>query len=282
MPSRVRTPTLDLVLELPRSVRLATWGTAVLTGGAPMAAAVAAVTGDDEPHGLEPAPCLEADPRAAAGSLPARDLAGLLDSLRAAGVQGLRVVLPAPGDLLGLPGPAGFNQAAVEAGECVLADAPPQGPWWGVVPTITPFGSEWEPGTMVTWTVHPVASRRVTDVGSVAEAERLMREAMRRATEELSRLDVARWREDAADRLASVRSGSLAAEALPPVTPQRCVQVLATAMRVRAIVALAAEDDGAAMSGHEALRRSEALRSLDAVCRRAVAAAANGILEPAH
>ena len=281
MPSRVRTPTLDLVLELPRSVRLATWGTAVLTGGAPMAAAVAAVTGDDEPHDLEPAPCLESDPRAAT-ALPARDLAGLLDSLRSAGVPGLRVVLPAPGDLLGLPGPAGFNQAAVEAGECVLADAPPQGPWWGVVPTITRFGSEWEPGTMVTWTVHPVASRRVTDVGSVAEAERLMREAMRRATEELSRLDVARWREDAADRLASVRSGSLAAEALPPATPQRCVQVLATAMRVRAIVALAAEDDGAAMSGHEALRRSEALRSLDAVCRRAVAAAANGILEPAH
>jgi len=69
---------------------------------------------------------------------------------------------------------------------------------------------------------------------------------------------------------------------LPPSTPPRCVQVLATAARVRAIVALASEDDGAAVTGHEALRRSEALRELDSVCRRAMAAAANGILEPAR
>jgi hypothetical protein len=282
MPSRVRTPTLDIVLELPRSVRLATWGTAVLTGGVPVSAAVAAVTGDDEPHEVRPGQPPEADPPAAPGALPSPDLAGLLEGLRAAGVPGLRVVLPAPGDMLGLPGPVGFNLAAVEAGECVLADAPPQGPWWGVVPTITPFGSAWEPGTMVTWTVHPVASRRVTDVGTVAEAERVLRAAMRQATDELSRLDVARWREDAADRLASVRSGSLGAEALPPSTPPRCVQVLATATRVRAIVALAAEDDGAALTGHEALRRADALRSLDTVCRRALAAAANGVLEPAR
>src|SRR5207342_3261379 len=79
MPSRVRTPTLDIVLELPRSVRLATWGTALLTGGVPMSAAVAAVSGDDEPHDVRTARPLEADLQAAPGALSTSDLAGLLE-----------------------------------------------------------------------------------------------------------------------------------------------------------------------------------------------------------
>jgi hypothetical protein len=270
-------PTLDTVLDLPRSVRLALWGTAVLTGGATVTAAVNAVSTDDEPHELEPD---QASLSGVSGLPP--DLAGLLEQLRSSGVTGLRAALPAAGDPLGLPGPAAFNTAAVEAGECVLTEPPAQGPWWGLVPRIMPFGSVWEPGTMVSWRVISTASRRVTDLISVAEAERALREAMRDATEELSRLDVARWREDAADRLAAVRSGALGAGVLPPSTPPRCVQVLATAARVRAIVALASEDDGAAVTGHEAVRRSRALRDLDTVCRRTMAAAANGILEPAR
>ena len=266
------------MLDLPRSVLLATWGTAVLTGGAPVASAVAAVTGDDEPHEVTP-PQLGPE---GAGAPWSGGLAGLLEALRAAGISGLRVVLPAPGDAVGLPGPADFNTAALAAGECVVAESPAQGPWWGVVPGITRFGSEYEPGTMVTWSVLPVASRRVGDHDGVAEAERALRQAMRQVTEELTRLDVARWRQDAADRLAGLRRGMLPDGLLPPTTPPRCVQVLATAARVRAIVALACEDDGAAVSGHEAVRRAEALRGLDAVCRRAVAAAANGVLEPAR
>jgi hypothetical protein len=266
------------VLDLPRSVLLATWGTAVLTGGASVASAVAAVTGDDEAHEVTPPP----GGRDTTGWEWSAGLAGLLEALRAEGIAGLRVVLPAPGDALGLPGPADFNVAALEAGECVVAEPSSQGPWWGVVPTIIPFGSEYEPGTMVTWNVLPVASRRSVDTDGVAEAERALRQAMRQVTEELVRLDVARWRQDAADRLAGLRKAMLPAGLLPPTTPPRCVQVLATAARVRAIVALACEDDGAAVSGHEAVRRAEALRGLDAVSRRAVAAAANGVLEPAR
>jgi hypothetical protein len=34
------------------------------------------------------------------------------------------------------------------------------------------------------------------------------------------------------------------------------------------------------VNGHEALRRAEALRGLDAVSRRAMVAAVNGMLEP--
>jgi hypothetical protein len=49
---------------------------------------------------------------------------------------------------------------------------------------------------------------------------------------------------------------------------------------VRAIVELASGDDGAAVTGHEARTRAAALRELDAVSRRALAAAVNGMLEP--
>jgi rhamnose transport system ATP-binding protein len=38
--------------------------------------------------------------------------------------------------------------------------------------------------------------------------------------------------------------------------------------------------DGAAVNGHEAQRRADALRALDAVSRRAMVAAINGMLDP--
>jgi hypothetical protein len=133
---------------------------------------------------------------------------------------------------------------------------------------------------MVEWTVQPVNPPRSTVVGSLAEAERELREALITVTETLARLDVARWRDDAADRVAAVREGSLPEGALPPSAPGRTARVLATAARVRAIVELAAEDDGAAVTGHEALQRASALRELDGVSRRALAAAVNGMLEP--
>lgn len=257
------------MLDLPRSVRLAAWGTAVLSAGASTHAAVRAVTGDDEPHQLHPMD---------GGT---SGLAEWLDMLRRNGTRGLRAVLPVPGDPVGLPGPAGFNAEAVQAGECVLTESWQAGPWWGLVPDVVGFGSAWEPGAMVTWTLHPVASRPAPPPEGVADAERDLRTAMQRTAEELARLDVARWREDAADRLAAVRSGSLAPGALPGSMPPRCAHVLATAARIRAIVALASEDDGAAVSGHEVTRRAEALRDLDSVCRRAMVTAANGILQPA-
>jgi len=117
-------------------------------------------------------------------------------------------------------------------------------------------------------------------VGSLAEAERELREALIAATETLAALDVARSREDAADRLAAVRDGGLPDRALPPSAPGRTARVLAMAARVRAIVELAGEDDGAAVTSHEAQQRSAALRALDGVSRRALAAAVNGMLEP--
>jgi len=252
---------------------LAAWGTAVLSGAADAAPAVKAVSGDDEPH------------RVTVGgtALPLPEAAGLgdlLEVLGAAGATGLRVVLPTPGDVLGLPGPPDFNAEALEAGECVLVELPSAGETtWGVVPEVTVFGSAWEPGAMVTWQAHDARVARVTDFGGIAEADQELRVALDAATRELARLDVARWREDAAGRLALIRDGGVEPGLLPPTLPPRCLRVLATAARVRAIVELASEDDGGAVTGYEAGARSEALRGLDRVSRRAVVAALNGALE---
>jgi hypothetical protein len=58
------------------------------------------------------------------------------------------------------------------------------------------------------------------------------------------------------------------------------VRVLGTASRVRGIVALASVDDGGAVSGWEADRRSTLLRALDATARRALVAAASPEIRP--
>jgi hypothetical protein len=263
------------VLVLPRSARLAAWGTAVLSAGAEISLAVKAVTGDDEPHEVN----AEVEVGAVLGLAEKCGLVELLTSLVRHGTPSLSVALPAPGDVLGLPGPPSFNFAALEAGECVLVGQGP-GPAIGIVPTVVEFGSVYEPGAMTHGQAHAVGRRRVSDLGSVSEADRELRTALTDATQELGRLDVARWREDAADRVASIRDGGLERGMLPPNTPRRCGRVLATAARVRAIVELASEDDGAAVNGLEAQRRGVALRRLDAVSRRAMVAAVNGLLDP--
>jgi hypothetical protein len=275
------------MLDVTRSARLAAWGTAALRGEVDPARAVRAVQRDDEEHAVDDPDAVAVRPAAAFGAGTPR-LADLLDGLADHGVGALRLVLPAPGDVLGLPGPTGFNALALEAGEAVLSEAgsapesttPAGRPSLGVVPLVQQFGSAWEPGATVTWQLHRVVAHRPLVTGSLGEADQLLREALREATEELARLDVARWRDDAATAIAAIREGVLAPDALPPSAPPRSVRVLGTAARLRAIVDLALADDGAATSGHEATRRAQALRGLDATARRAISAAVNAMLEP--
>lgn len=255
--------------SLPRSALLAAWLGAALAGRVPAEQAVRAAQGQDEPHAVE-----------TVGEPPVRacdDVLTLVGALRGAGTTGLRVVLPAPGDALGLPGPAEVNHEALDAGECVLTVG---GPPLALVPVVEEFGSAYETGYLVTWRLHASAPLRVTDVGSLAEAERALREALMSATEALDGLDVARWRPDAADRISGLRSGRGPTGLLPPDSPPRSARVLDLAWRVRGIVELAREDDGGSVSGWEAQRRAAALRSLDDVGRRAVVAAINAPLEP--
>jgi hypothetical protein len=261
------------VLDIPRSARLAAWGTAWLQRRASAADVVRAVGGDDEPHRVVPDEAL---------SWAADDLEGLLLALREAGVPALRVVLPAPGDPVGLPGPAAFNAAALEAGECVLTAA---GPAWGAVPEVMEFGSAWEPGHLVTWYVRPVDEHGqlagpLTGGSGLADAERALKEGLLAATDTLTHLDVAALGPGAAEHLRRLRRAEIPTGMLPAGTPPRTLQVLSTAGRLRAVLSLAAQDDGAAVNVFEAQERARALRELDVVCRHAVVAAVNAATAP--
>lgn len=256
------------VLDLPRSVCLALWATAALEGRVELGRAVAAVTGDDEPHRVtgEDLP-VSADPRGPG-------LADLFDQLSGRAVA-VRAVLPVPGDARGLAGPVAATQAAVEAEEAaVTVPRDAAGAAGVLVPQVQWFGSELEPGCQVTWWSYRVdVAPSPASLPQLSDAERAMREALLEAVEALSSLDVARWRDDAADRIAMVRDGGLPGGLIPPGTDRRVVRVLSSAVRVRAIVSLATEDDGAAITGWEADRRAAGLRRVDHVARAALVAA---------
>jgi len=257
------------VLDLPRSLLLALWGTAALQARVDTARAVRVVTGSDEPHTVEG----EDLPFSASPTGPGlHDLLEQLDGK----VAGLRAVLPVPGDALGLPGRPEVTQAAVQAGEGVVGvPREPSDPGWTYVPQVQAFGSEYEPGWQVVWCSwrNPVGARPLGGAfGDLSEAERALRGALLEATERLSTLDVARWREDAAADIAAVRDGGVDGRFIPPGTPPRAVRVIGTALRVRAIVKLAHGDDGAALNVWEASRRAEVLRHVDGIARRALVA----------
>ena len=254
--------THDELLMLPRSALLALWLPAATAGRVPVARASRAVLGDDEPHVLTGAPDVVPD-------------GGTLEDLLAAWAGSpcaTAALLPVPGDVSGLPpGPA---DAAVEAGECLLVHDGSRS--WALVPDVVEFGSVHEIGHLVTWTLHAVPDwrhRLPGVVGTLSEAEQALRHVLREATEALAGLDVARWRPDAAQTITALRSEADPGWPLPPGLPQRAVHVLASALRLRAIVDLATADDGGAVNLWQADQRSAALRHIDHAARHAVAAA---------
>lgn len=248
------------MLDLPRSVTLAAWLPHVRGDAGWAERAQVGIQDEDEPHTVVP------DDDAPA----VRDLTSLLLAWGMPGVS-VAAVLPAPGDVTGVP--AEVSHDAVEAGECVLVETPRGA--FAAVPEVEVFGSAAEPGHLVTWRVHrtsPWTFGVLSAVGSLADAERELREALRTATEALDRLDVARWRDDAIAALASLRAEP-DVRTLPPGLEGRRVRVLALAARLRVIVHLATSDDGGAVNVWQADQRSAALRHVDHAARRAMCAA---------
>jgi hypothetical protein len=250
------------LLALPRSVLLALWVQRVGAGAQPLQSAVRAVQGDDEPHSISG----EAEVTAAGGGLP--DLLAAW----ASGPREAAALLPAPGDVAGVP--AAVSLAALAAGECVLVRTPAGS--FAAVPQIEAFGSIYEQGHLVAWTVSQVPDWRtglLGTVGSLADSERDLGGALISATQAIASLDVARWRPEAAAAIAALRSDADLGWPVPPGLPGRRLRVLVTAARLRAIVALATTDDGAAVNLWQADQRSSALREVDRAARRAMCAA---------
>jgi hypothetical protein len=255
------------MLSEPRSGRLAAWGNALLAGLVSPDDAASAIVGEDAVHRVEGLP----------GELAPVGLTLALGRLRTLGVSGLRVALPAPGHPLGLSGPPAFNERALEAEEAVVC----YGAAFGLVPEVYEAGPEGDVHVEIVWHCLPVREAPPADVPSLGEAERELAEALREATEVLSRLDVAGSGPVAEAAIDAYRARAEAGqEVLAPGYPPRAVRVLDMAQRVGLLISLAYENGhGGAVSASEMAARVQALRPVERTARRAQVAAYNSVVE---
>ncbi|MFF3851436.1 hypothetical protein [Streptomyces sp. NPDC002328] len=257
------------MLSESRSGRLAAWGNALLAGFVSPDDAVLAIVGEDAVHRVEGLP----------GEGVPVGLTLALGRLRALGVRGLRVALPAPGHPLGLSGPPEFNARALEAEEAVVC----HGAAFGLVPEVSEAGPAGDVHVEVVWHCLAVREAPPADVPSLGEAERELAEALREATAVLSRMDVAGSGPVAEAAIDAYRARSEAGrgrEVLAPGYPPRAVRVLELAQRVGLLVSLAhGSGQGGAVSASEMAARGEALRPVERTARRAQVAAYNSVVE---
>jgi hypothetical protein len=263
------------MLSEPRSGRLAAWGNSLLAGLISPDEAVHRIVGDDVLHRV--------------GGLPGESgpvgLSLALGRLRALGGSGFRVALPVPGHPLGLSGPPEFNARALASAEAVLVS----GAALGLVPEVFEAGPAGDQHVEVEWQCLPVLDAPPADVPSLGEAERELAEALREATELLSRLDLAGSGPVAQAALEAYRArAESGTEILAPGYPPRAVRVLALAQRVGALVSIArgpegpggdGREHGAAVSSSQIVARAEALRPVERTARRAQVAAYNACVE---
>src|SRR5882757_9676592 len=248
-----------------RSTRFVTWVRAWRAGLVPYDEVAAEIAGDEE-HLIADAPQTWTD-------VPLGDVLSTFAKLRP---DEIRLVLPAPGDPRGLPGPGPFTGPALVAGEGVVAGR------YGLVPEVrTHTSGSGDTFETVLWRMYPLPDAPVpVHEPGPAEAEADLTAAIVEATTELTRLDVAQWRPELAGALAALRRPDFAGD-LPPGYDARTRRLYARASVLDQVLALAGQSaPGGAVTGYEATRRDEALRPLLTACRRALVAACNAPLAP--
>jgi hypothetical protein len=169
----------------------------------------------------------------------------------------VRLVLPVAGDVRGLPGPAGFRTAAIEAGQAVV------GAGVGTVPVLVDHRPSSAPPTL-TWHRYEVADSS-EDFVSISDAQYELTEAIRECASSLARIDLGSVDVpvDLGDELTSARRAGERIN-LPPGFPPRAVALIAQAERMAAVLTLA----GATMPAVPDTR-TEALAPLVTAVRRA-------------
>ncbi len=248
------------------SARLVPWVRAWRAGLVPYDDVAPAVTGETE-HLCRDVPGTWRDVPLGEG----------LSALAALRPDQVRLVLPAPGDPRGLPGPGDFTGAALLHGEGVIAGR------LGLVPDTTEHrsgsGDVWH---TVTWQAYEFAVEPAApaDALTAAEAELELSKALAETTEELDTLDVARWEPELGHALGSLRRTSTGAD-LPPGYDPRSRRLYARASVLERVLVLAEQYPmGGAVNAYEAQQRALALRPLATACRRALVAATNAPLHP--
>lgn len=235
------------VVSLPAAARLACWLNAWVSSRESADAVISGVDGRlDRAHFVG---------SAVDGTM---STALFLGALRRLGVRRVSSALPAPGDPLGLGGPAAFNADVVDAGQGVLL----HGPDLGLVPVAA--------SDHLGWRVVPASPPPY--LPAVAEADRDLRTSMIATADRLADLDVASWQPEVADLLTTLRQPP-GSEAVAPYASAQSARLASDAMRAARIVSLARADDGGALSAFEAAERAEALRPLDRAARTALVAA---------
>jgi hypothetical protein len=247
-----------------RSTRFAAWTRAWRAGLVPYDDIADEIAGDEE-H-------LVADAPGAVTDQTLRESLSLLAKLHP---DEIRLVLPAAGDPVGLPGPGEFTGAALDAGEGVIASR------FGFVPEMRTYTSGSGDSFMtVRWQVYPLPSAPPGGRGpGAAEAEADLNAALAEATVALTRLDIAQWRPELAGALAALRRPESSVD-LPPGYDTRARRLFARASVLDRVLALADEHaPGGAVNSYEARTRDDVLRPLATACRRALVAACNAPLD---
>jgi hypothetical protein len=182
--------------------------------------------------------------------------------LRSEGFVRARLVLPAPADPLGLPGPAELNRRALEAGAAIL-----------LLTAGTDCAAVLLPVDDDEWPVHvvPLGPSVASAWPTVQQARAEFLRAVAGHGAALDALDIAA---DARGLRGLVEDEDGAPlPDLPPGLAAQRRELLARARLVAVLAAAAAADDGAAVSAAEATSRAAHLRALSTIARRAIAAA---------
>ena len=195
----------------------------------------------------------------------AEPLALAVAALRHEGFATSRLVLPAPADPLGLPGPADLNRRALDVGAAILLLPPGPAPDRATV--LVPILDDDE------WPLHvvPLGPAVVSAWPTLAQARAEFVRAVSGHSDALHALDVAGDARGLRD-LVEDEDGT----PLPPLPPRMAAErreLLGRARLVAVLCAAAMGDDGAAVNAAEATSRAAHLRSLAAVARRSIAAA---------
>ncbi|TQF66487.1 hypothetical protein FK531_18515 [Rhodococcus spelaei] len=173
------------------------------------------------------------------------------------------LVLPAPGDVRGLPLGTAFAGAAIESGQGVLVGAAGR-PGLGMVPTV-------DGPDVLRWTVFPVPSTPLQgeQIG-LGEAEFELRRTVTEAAEALTSMQGG-YAADAGDprtRIAEAMA-EFSHHSYPESTPARALRIFDTADQVAAILTVAGDSGGRAQTAAGAAAREETLRPLWSAVRRA-------------
>jgi len=238
--------------------RCAVWATAWLTGRTSYDEALDALTGDTA-HRVSGLP----------GTGEAVPLGWALTALRGLGERRLRLVLPVPGDVRGLPRADGLAPLALESGQAAVGERV------ALVPEA--LGPE-----AVAWTAFDLAGAPPVPPpveGTLRSVSGELDLAVTDAARTLAALDLARWHPEVPALLAGL-AGSRA-PGLPPDTDPLALSVLGRALRLARVLDLAMADaPGAAVTSTQAAARDEALRPLADAVRHATTAAFNWLPRP--